>query len=52
MAVLHTTAARMFSILTTGALPLVVISVLAGAAVMVLLALDKTRLTGCWPRWP
>jgi len=46
MAVLHTTAARMFSILTTGrALPLVVISVLAGAAVLVLLALDKTRLT-------
>ena len=45
MAVLHTTAARVFSILTTGrALPLVVISVLAGAAVLVLLALDKTRL--------
>jgi cytochrome d ubiquinol oxidase subunit II len=45
MAVLHTTAARVFSILTTGrALPLVVISVLAGAAVLVLLALDQTRL--------
>jgi cytochrome bd ubiquinol oxidase subunit II len=45
MAVLHTTAARVFSILTTGrALPLVVVSVLAGAAVLVLLALDKTRL--------
>ena len=45
LAVLHTTAARMFSILTTGrALPLVVISVLAGAAAAVLLALDQTRL--------
>ena len=45
LAVLHTTAARVFSILTTGrALPLVVISVLAGAAAAVLLALDKIRL--------
>jgi cytochrome d ubiquinol oxidase subunit II len=45
MAVLHTTAARVFSILTMGrALPLVVISVLAGAALLALLALDKTRL--------
>ena len=45
LAVLHTTAARVFSILITGrALPLVVISVLAGAAVAVLLALDKIRL--------
>ena len=45
LAVLHTTAARVFSILTAGrALPLVVISVLAGAAVLVLLVLDKTRL--------
>jgi cytochrome bd ubiquinol oxidase subunit II len=46
MAVLHTTAPRVFSVLTTGrALPLVVVSVLAGAGVLVLLALDKTRLT-------
>ncbi len=46
MAVLHTTAPRVFSILTAGrALPLVVVSVLAGAGVLVLLALDKTRLT-------
>jgi cytochrome d ubiquinol oxidase subunit II len=46
MAVLHTAAARVFSILTAGrALPLVVLSVLAGAAVLVLLALDRTRLT-------
>jgi len=45
LAVLHTTAVGMFSSLTTGrALPLVVISVLAGAAVLVLLALDQTRL--------
>ena len=45
MATLHTAAARVFSILTTGrALPLVVISVLAGAAAAVLLALDKIRL--------
>ncbi len=45
LAVLHTTAARVFSILITGrALPLVLISVLAGAAVAVLLALDKIRL--------
>jgi cytochrome bd ubiquinol oxidase subunit II len=46
MAVLHTAAARVFSILTGGrALPLVVLSVLAGVAAAVLLALDKTRLT-------
>jgi cytochrome d ubiquinol oxidase subunit II len=45
MATLHTAAARVFSILTTGrALPLVVISVLAGVAAAVLLALDKIRL--------
>jgi cytochrome d ubiquinol oxidase subunit II len=45
MAVLHSTAPRVFTSLTTGrALPLVVVSVLAGAAVLVLLPLGRTRL--------
>lgn len=45
MAVLHSTAPRVFTSLTTGrALPLVVVSVLAGAAVLALLALDRPRL--------
>jgi len=45
LAVLHTTAAGEFSALTTGrALPLLVISVLAGAAVLALLVVDRTRL--------
>jgi len=43
--VLHSTAPRVFTNLTTGrALPLVVVSVLAGAAVLALLALDRPRL--------
>lgn len=45
MAVLHSSAPRVFTNLTTGrALPLVVVSVLAGAAVLVLLPLGRTRL--------
>ena len=45
LAVLHTSAPRVFTSLTTGrALPLVVVSVLAGAAVLILLVLDKVRL--------
>jgi cytochrome d ubiquinol oxidase subunit II len=45
MAVLHSTAPRVFTNLTTGrALPLVVVSVLAGAAVLVLLPLGRPRL--------
>jgi cytochrome bd ubiquinol oxidase subunit II len=45
MAVLRTSAPRVFTNLTTGrALPLVVVSVLAGAAVLVLLVLDKIAL--------
>lgn len=45
LAVLHSTASRVFSALTTGrALPLVVISVLAGGAVLGLLALDRIWL--------
>jgi cytochrome bd ubiquinol oxidase subunit II len=45
MAVLHTSAPRIFTNLTSGrSLPLVVVSVLAGAAVLVLLRLDQIRL--------
>ena len=45
LAVLHTTAAREFSALTTGrALPLLVISVLAGGTVLVLLVMDRIPL--------
>ncbi len=45
MAVLHSSAPRIFANLTSGrSLPLVVVSVLAGAAVLVLLALNKVRL--------
>lgn len=45
MAVLRTSAHRLFASLTAGrSLPLVVISVLAGAAVLVLLALDRVAL--------
>ena len=45
MAVLHVTAAPVFTELTTGrALPLVVVSVLSGLAVLVLLLSGRTRL--------
>jgi cytochrome d ubiquinol oxidase subunit II len=45
LAVLHTSATGVFSRLTTGrALPLVVVSVLAGGAVLALLVLDRTML--------
>jgi cytochrome d ubiquinol oxidase subunit II len=45
LAVLHAAAGREFSALTTGrALPLLVVSVLAGGAVLALLVLDRTRL--------
>jgi cytochrome bd ubiquinol oxidase subunit II len=45
LAVLHSSAARVFSALTTGrALPLLVVSVLSGGAVLVLLVVDRTRL--------
>jgi cytochrome d ubiquinol oxidase subunit II len=45
MAVLRTSAHRIFTNLTAGrSLPLVVVSVLAGVAVLVLLALDRVRL--------
>jgi cytochrome bd ubiquinol oxidase subunit II len=45
LAVLHTSAPRVFTNLTTGrALPLVVVSVLAGATVLILLVLDKVTL--------
>ena len=45
LAVLHTSAARVFSALTTGrALPLLVVSVLSGGAVLVLLVVDRIRL--------
>ncbi len=45
MTVLHSSAPRIFTNLTSGrSLPLVVVSVLAGAVVLVLLVLDKVRL--------
>ena len=45
LAVLHTSAPRVFTNLTTGrGLALVVVSVLAGATVLILLALDKVTL--------
>jgi cytochrome d ubiquinol oxidase subunit II len=45
LADLHTSAARVFSALTTGrALPLLVVSVLAGGAVLALLVADRIRL--------
>lgn len=45
LAVLHTSAPRVFTNLTTGrALPLVVVSVLAGGTVLILLVLDKITL--------
>jgi hypothetical protein len=45
MAVLRTSAPRVFTNLTTGrALPLVVVSVLGGATVLILLVLDRVRL--------
>ena len=45
MAVPHSSAPRIFTNLTSGrSLPLVVVSVLAGAVVLVLLVLDKVRL--------
>ena len=45
LAVLHTSAARVFSALTTGrALPLLVVSVLSGGAVLALLVADRIRL--------
>jgi cytochrome d ubiquinol oxidase subunit II len=45
LAVLHTAAPRVFSALLTGrALPLVLVSVVAGVAVLILLLLDQVRL--------